>query len=183
MDAIAFMKIMPNITKEHMVYLLVKEVYLHFVNEDGQLNNWFIVNKAKEVYNHIDEFDFQTVKKSFKIDKNYWLERGYNNWLEVARIIRNQMKDEDFGGLYDFSKTLEDNLKIFKEYGLKTKKTTLVNWLTNNHFEYKTEKDIRNNMIMKFYNEDASRSSREIERLMKDKGFKVNHQTILNVIK
>lgn len=183
MDAIAFMNIIPNITKEHLVYLLVKEVYMHFINADGQMNNWFIVNKAKEVWNNIDTLDCKPIKKSFKIDKNYWLQRGYNNWLEVARIIRKQMKDNDFGSMYDFTLTVEQNIKIFKEYGIKTKKQTLIKWLKDNGLDYVTDKDQRNQMIIDLYNENNSRSSREIENLCRENGIKVGKDTILKVIK
>lgn len=182
MDAIAFMKIVPNITKEHLVYLLVKEVYLHFINNDGQLNNWYVINKAKEVWNNIDNLDAKSIKKSFKIDKNYWLQKGMNNWLEVTRIIRKEMKDEEFGSIYDFSKTVEENMKDFKEYGISTKKATLIKWLTENNLEYMTDKDVRNKMIMDLYNEDKTRSSRNIEKLMLDNGIKTSYRTIQNVI-
>ena len=181
-DAIAFMKIIPNITKEYLVYLLVTEVFRNFMNGDGQLNNWFIVNKAKEVWNNIDMLSINPIKKSFIIDKNYWLLQGYNNWLEVARIIRKQMNDEDFGELYDFSKTVEENVELFKEYGVNTTKKTLIKWLDNNHFNYVTNKQYRDEMVIYFYNEDNKRSSRDIEKLCKENNIKVGKDTILKII-
>lgn len=181
-DAIAFMKIIPNITKEYLVYLLVTEVFRNFMNGDGQLNNWFIVNKAKEVWNNIDMLSINPIKKSFIIDKNYWLLQGYNNWLEVARIIRKQMNDEDFGELYDFSKTVEENVELFKEYGVNTTKKTLIKWLDNNHLNYVTNKQYRDEMVIYFYNEDNKRSSRDIEKLCKENNIKVGKDTILKII-
>lgn len=182
LDAIAFMKIIPNITKEHLVYLLVAEAYKHFMNGDGQLNNWFIVSKAKEVWNNIDNLNLQPVKKTFVIDKCYWLERGYNNWLEVSRLIRQRMKANDFGSMYDFSMTVEDNIEEFKKYGVKTTKKTLIKWLEENGYNYVTKKEYRNSMIMYFYNEDKTRSCREIEKLCKDNNIKVCFKTISDVI-
>ena len=35
-DTLTFMKIFPNISKEHLVYLMVREVFHHFDNRDGQ---------------------------------------------------------------------------------------------------------------------------------------------------
>lgn len=49
MDAVYFMKIVPNITKEHLVYLLTVEVYRNFDNSDKQLTNQFIITKCREV--------------------------------------------------------------------------------------------------------------------------------------
>lgn len=182
LDAIAFMKIIPNITKEYLVYLLITEVYKNFINADNQLNNYFIVNKAKEVWNNIDNFDLKPIKKSFKIDKGYWLQRGYNNWLEVVNIIKKDMKSNDFGSLYDFNKTVEDNIKEFKEYGIKTTKKTLIKWLDSNNFEYVTKKDFRDKTIIYYYTEDSNRSSREISQLCKQDGVNVKKDTVIKVI-
>ena len=182
-DAIAFMKIIPNITKEYLVYLLVTEVYKNFVNADGQLTNHFIIKKAKEVWESINTLTLEPIKKSFIIDKNYWLQRGKNNWLEVARIIMKEMKSNEFGELYDFNCSVEENIKYFKEYGISTKKQTLIKWLVENNLDYYTDKDYRNKMIMYYHNEDTSRSSRAIEKLMKNDGMKVGKSTISQVIK
>lgn len=182
-DAIAFMKIIPNITKEYLVYLLVTEVYKNFINGDGELSNWFIINKAKEVWENIDNLSLKPIKKSFVIDKNYWLERGKNNWLEVARIIRKEMKSNTFGEFYDFNCSVEENLKYFKEYGIKTKKQTLVKWLQDNNLDYYTDKEYRNQRIIELYEENTKLSSRQLEKILKDEGIKVSYKTIQSVIK
>ena len=181
-DAIAFMKIIPNITKEYLVYLLVTEVYKNFINGDGELSNWFIINKAKEVWENIDNLSLKPIKKSFVIDKNYWLEKGKNNWLEVARIIRKEMKSNTFGEFYDFNCSVEENIKYFKEYGINTKKQTLVKWLQDNNLDYYTDKEYRNRRIIELYKENNKLSSRQIERMLKDEGIKVGKDTIIKVI-
>ena len=182
-DAIAFMKIIPNITKEYLVYLLVTEVYKNFINADGQLTNHFIITKAKEVWENINNLTLEPIKKSFIIDKNYWLQRGKNNWLEVARIIMKEMKSNEFGELYDFNCTVEENLKAFEYYGVKTKKQTLLKWLKENGLDYKTDKDYRNERIIEVYKKNKNLSSRQIEIMMKNEGIKVSYKTIQNVIK
>lgn len=183
LDAIAFMKIIPNISKEYLVYLLVTEVYKNFINADGQLNNWFIVNKAKEVWNNIDNLSLNPVKKSFVIDKNYWLMRGYNNWLQVSKIIMKKMKSGDFGQLYDFNCTVEENIKYMKLYCISTKKQTLIRWLEENGYSYKTDKEYRNNRIIEVYKDNKKLSSRMIENILKNEGIKVSYKTIQTVIK
>ena len=67
----------------------------------------FIINKCKEVWNNIGNLHVKPVRKTFKIDKDYWLARGMENWLSITNYIRRQMKCDDFGALYDYSLTLE----------------------------------------------------------------------------
>ena len=101
------MKIVSDISKEHLVYLATTEVYRNFDNSDKQLDNMFIINKCKEVWNNIGNLHVKPVRKTFKIDKDYWLARGMENWLSITNYIRRQMKCDDFGALYDYSLTLE----------------------------------------------------------------------------
>ena len=143
----------------------------------------FIINKCKEVWNNIDTIDVSPAKKSFKIDKNYWIERGMDNWLSITNHIRQQMKCEDFGNMYDYSMTIEQNLKEFRNYGVKTTFKTLQKWLDQNSIPYTTDKQIRNEHVIKFYEEDNSRSSREIERLCKQNNIDVNYRTIQRILK
>lgn len=107
LDIIYFMKIVSDISKEHLVYLATTEVYRNFDNSDKQLDNMFIINKCKEVWNNIGNLHVKPVRKTFKIDKDYWLARGMENWLSITNYIRRQMKCDDFGALYDYSLTLE----------------------------------------------------------------------------
>ena len=182
LDTISFMKIIPNITKEYLVYLLITEVYKNFENRDGQMTNRFIIEKCREVWENIDKLDVRPVRKTFKIDKEYWINRGYNNWLEVARIVRKGMRCDEFGSLYDLSKTVEDNVREFRNYGVNTTKRTLVRWLEENEYPYDTDKDLRDRLVLKLYNEDPTRSSREIEKLCTDAGVKVSYRTVQTII-
>ena len=176
------MKIVPNITKEYLVYLLIAEVYKNFENKDGQMTNRFIIDKCREVWKNIDRLEVRPAKKTFKIDRGYWSARGYDNWLEVSRIIRREMRCDEFGSLYDFSKTVESNLQDFRSYGINTTKRTLVRWLEENGYPYDTDKDLRNRMVLHFYNEDPTRSSRDIEKLCADAGVKVSYRTVQKIV-
>lgn len=178
LDTLYFIKIVPEITKEHLVYMLTTEVYRNFDNTDNQLTNQFIINKCKEVWNNIDNINVRPIKKSFKIDKEYWLERGMDNWLSITNHIRKQMKCEDFGSLYDYSLTIEQNIKEFRNYGVRTTSKTLRTWLEENGIPYTTDKEVRDEHVIALYKEDPSRSSREIERLCN-----VNYRTIQRILK
>lgn len=179
---IYFIKIVPEITREHLVYLATTEVYRNFDNTDKQLDNLFIINKCKEVWNNIGNIHVRPVKKSFKIDKNYWLERGMDNWLSITNHIRKQMKSDDFGSLYDCSLTLEQNIEDFKNYGVRTTPKTLKNWLDENKIPYKTDKEVRDEHVIKFYEEAPTRSSRDIVHLCKDAGIEVNYRTVQRIL-
>lgn len=183
LDIMTFMKIVPDISKEYLVYLATTEVYRNFENNDGQMTNYFIIEKCREVWNNIDKLNVKPMKKLFKIDVPYWLSKGYNDWLEVAKIIMTQMKYDEFGCLYDFSATLEDNLKAFRKFGVNTTKKTLKKWLTNNNLPYETTKGLRDKMVIKLYLEDTKRSSHDIERLCRDNGVEVSAPTVRTILK
>lgn len=180
-DAIAFMKIVPNITKEYLVYLLVMEVYQHFMNGDGQLNNYFIIEKAKDVWLNIDKYSIQPIKKQFKLDKHYWFSQGIS-MFEAVKIVRKKIKSNDIGSLYDCSMTIEENIEEFKKYGVSIKKPTLINWCEENYIDFITNKEKRDNMICYYYDEDNSRSSRDIEKLLKKDNIIVSYVTINKVL-
>lgn len=184
-DTVCIMKIKPDIKKEHLVFLLVKEVYDHFDNKDGEINVGTIITKVKEVWNRdIDRINITPLKKSFKIDKDYWFGKGYTrkDWLKITKMIMKEMKCYDIGNLYDFSLTLEENLTLLKSYGLKITKRYLKKWLKELNQPYITDKDKRDKMVIDFHNEDDTRSSRDIERLCNDRGVKVSYRTVQNII-
>ena len=180
LDAIAFMMIIQGITPEHLVYCLTREVYEHYMNSDMELSNTFIISKAKDVWNSINSIDKRPVRKKFKIYMPYWKSQGITDVLQISRIIMKDIKDNDFGTYYDFSKTLEQNLTDFKELGIRTTKRTLEKWLKENNLEYTTDKQIRNNYIIELYKQ--GNSTREIERICKTEGINVSQKTVVNII-
>ena len=182
LDAVCFMKIVPNITKEYLVYLLIVEAYRNFENSDRQLTNQYIITKCKEVWNSIDNIKVKPVRKSFKIDKSYWLERGMDNWLSITNYIRKHIKCEDFGNMYDYSLTIEQNIKEFKNYGIRTTFRTLKTWLEENGIPYSTDKEVRDGHIIRLFEEAPSRSSREIEKLCKEQGLEISYRTIQRIL-
>lgn len=92
------------------------------------------------------------------------------------------MKCNDFGSLYDCSLKLEQNIEAFKNYGIRTAPKTLKKWLDENVIPFRTDKQIRDEHVIKFYEQDPTRSSREIERLCKENGVDVNYRTIQRIL-
>ena len=183
LDALCFMKIVPNLTKEYLVYLLTTEVYRNFDNSDKELTNQCIIDKCKEVWNNNGKYIAKPIRKMFKIDKDYWRERGMDNWLSITNYIRKIMKCEDMGSLYDPSLTIEGNITMFKEFGLNTTPKSLKAWLDVYGIPYQTNKDVRNELVLKLYDEDNTRSCRDIEELCKQNNISVSYRTILRLLK
>ena len=92
------------------------------------------------------------------------------------------MRCDEFGSLYDFSKTVESNLQDFRSYGINTTKRTLVRWLEENGYPYDTDKDLRNRMVLQFHKADSTRSSRDIEKLCADAGVRVSYRTVQKIV-
>ena len=181
-DALAFMAIIPDITKENLVYCLIRTVYHHYDYEynNDRITTTDIIQKAREAWD--GTYTKNPTKKKFKINTIEYKKQGRTDWIQISNEIRRDMKDNDFGSLYDFNASVEDNLKVFHEQGLKTKKNTLIKWLKDKGYDYFTKKDERNKLVIELYKENTNRSYREIERLCKERGIKVKDKTISTII-
>ena len=182
LDALCFIMTTPNITMENLVYCLVRIVWERYDNSDKQLTNRYIIQKAEQAFRSIGCNEVKPMKKSFKIDKDFWISQGENDWLNITRKIRKTIKDKDFSRMYDKTLTLEKNLDVFHSNGFKTKKCTLIKWLEENHYEYTTEKELRDRFIIDMYEKNRELSFRELEIICKDNNIKVNKDTIRKVI-
>lgn len=181
-DGIAFMHIIPNITKEELVYCMIREVYQNFLNGDKEFNNLRIVNKAKQIWTNINKLSITPIKKSFKIDNAYWIKHGISP-KDAVSMVRKQIKDTDLGSVYDLTLTIEKNLEEFKLYGIKCTKKRLIQWCEENDIEYVTDKEYRNSLIEYYYKENNKRSIREISKLLKDNhNVSVGKDTVSKVI-
>ena len=181
-DAIAFMNIMPDMTLEHLVYCLTRTVYEHYDNDDFQMTNSFIIDKAKEVYNQIDVLDPKPARKMFKMDFQYWKRQGMTDVLAIARTIMKKIKTNDFSMHYDFRLTIEKNITALKEIGIKTTKRTLIKWLESIGQPCFTNKEERRERIIEIYKEKTDRSAREISRIYQERfGESINHETVSKI--
>lgn len=171
LDIICFMKIIRGITAEHLVYLATTEVYRNFDNSDRQLTNNFIINKCKEVWSNIDNIHVKPVRKTFKIDRNYWLAKGMDNWLSIINHIRRQMKCDDFESLYDCALTVEQNIGIFKDYGVKTTVKTLKNGLKKTAYRIRRIKKSGMNMSSGFIGRITPDAAERLRNCVMKKGL------------
>lgn len=178
-----------TITKEQFVYSIVKLMYYYYDLSDGVVNQNYIIDKCTDIWNYYfmvnNKVDGDKNKK-FLVDNEYWSDKNITNHWVIYNKVKKTINDKDLQSVYDFSLTIEENLTIMKEFGVSLSKNTVLRWLRENGYSYKTNKGVnkeeRNKMIIELYNEDRSRSLRELVSLMKEKGFKVNKDTIKKVI-
>lgn len=182
-DGEAFMKIISRITKEYLVYLLVTEIHKNFMNTDGSLSNQVILGVAEDIWKHRDNLRIQPVKKKFIIDKDYWLSQGISDWLEVTRIIQKKIRHNDLDSAYDHSKTLEENLKELKNFGISIKRKAVIEWLDENGYSYTTDKDYKEMVVLFLYEEDKTRSCKDLEKLCRKEGVSLHYKTICKIIR
>lgn len=180
-DAIAFMKVIPNITKEWLVYCLITEVFQHFKNNDGEMTNYKIISTAKCVWNNMDEYTFKPTPKTFKIQKGNVRWEGMK-MNEIIGTVRKALKDKEIGEVIDLDSTLEDNIKLLTDNGVKITKKRLQEFCDTNGITLNSTKDNRNTIVINFYKENNSRSSRDIEKLCREIGLKVSYKTIQTIL-
>lgn len=116
-------QIKPDITLEHLVYCLVLEREWYFDNSDGVLDNFELTRIAENAMDDNTEIEILH-KRNFKLDKQFWEEKGYTpkqakqfirrdeHWNEILKWYNPDLKDKD-------------NLKIINEHGIKCSRTTL----------------------------------------------------------
>lgn len=189
LDGRNILKINSGISKENFVYDMVKIITDHY--EDGdKIDCSLIINKCKEIWdNFIIDGNVQVKNKSFKLDMGYW-NKKYNGEIDIYKVIghiRHKMNSNDFKVFYNDTLTLEENIEVLRDNGIRTKKSTLKKWLDEEGYYYTTnaqkKRELRNMIIIEVYNEDRNRSLREIEKIVKDRGYKVTDDTVNKVIK
>ena len=123
--------IKPDITLEHLVYILCVERYHYYDNSDKQLTNQTLIGIAKSVMN--GKYDVGSSKHgAFKVNKSYWAEMGYSA-NSAARIISKSLNYESIGQWYDCSKSVKENAEYAKANGIKKAgKSTLYKWCKEN---------------------------------------------------
>ena len=177
-DCLCFMKCIRNITKEYLVTMLLNEVYKYYDNTDGELNNYKILGIAKYGWNMKNEINIEPLKKKFKI--RYSIEVSKR---KAVGIVQKLQKDEEIGNIIDLDASIEENMKLMKEYGLSIKKTRLIQFCNDYDLRMHTDKEIRNNEIMKLYEENKTISLRQLEKLCKEQGLKISFQQLQRIIK
>lgn len=133
-----------DITAEHLAYILYCEREYYYDNSDNILSNERLLSIATEITSMPMERVIMdnNNKNSFKVDKEYWKERGITP-KQAVQIVRGQINDRNIGELYDCSLTDKENLKLMNEYGIKVSLITLKRWRKKNGIMKKVSSQIK----------------------------------------
>ena len=113
----------PDITKEELIYCLVRERYYYYINTDNNLNNKVLIQIADSALSH--DYTLSPCKHpSFSINKEYWLSNNVSS-SAAKNIVQKELKEAQVLSLYDFDLSVKENMKILQEYGIKVGKSYL----------------------------------------------------------
>jgi len=133
----------PDITKEELIYCLVRERYYFYTNTDNNLNNKVLIQIADSALSH--KFALSPCKHPrFSINKEYWLQ-GNTTANAAKNIVRKEIKEEQVLSLYDFNLSVKDNLKVLKDNGIKVGKSYLYS-LRKRYADKKEDFPFQNNI-------------------------------------
>lgn len=152
-------KIIPDVTLEWLIAAVTRDVYENYDNSDRELTNKKIYSICKEVYENRDSIKVKQSDKKMRIDTGYWAKKDCTP-IKAVGICRRLNNEEKIMSIYDFSMSIEDNLKVLEETGVKTTKRYVKSLLEKNGCEVMTEKDIIREKVFELDNE--GKTTREI---------------------
>lgn len=132
-----------DITAEHLAYILYCEREYYYDNSDNILSNERLLSIATEITSMPMERVIMNNngKNRFKVDKEYWRERGITP-KQAVQIVRGQINDRNIGELYDFNLTDKENVNVMKENGINISVITLKRWRKKNGITRKVSSQI-----------------------------------------
>lgn len=114
---------LPDITKEELIFNLVRERYYYYDNTDGNLNNRTLESIADSALHYT--FDLAPKEhKKFEVNKEFCSIVGLSP-NQVKNTIRKELKEQEVLSLYDFNLSVKDNLQFLTENGIKVSKSYL----------------------------------------------------------
>jgi hypothetical protein len=121
---------LPSITKEYMLTMLLFELY-HFIdNRKDVISKKDILNICNDVmrtdirrYN--DMIEQHKDKRTFIVNNDYCVKYNVSK-STVTNEVKEIIKEQKIGEYYDCSLSVEDNLIMLKENGIKVCKRTLI---------------------------------------------------------
>ena len=134
-------KITPTITYENLLFNLIREVYDYYDNSDKVLT----IKVLKDIATRVISIPYDDIhlhskhKKKFVVDPYYCAQ--YNIKPNAMKnVVRKILHDAEIGEIYDCSKSVKENLALFKEMGIKVGKTKLYDWCKENDINTKGQK-------------------------------------------
>lgn len=127
----------PNILFVHLLHCLVSELYYYIDNHKDTISKQELFNIAKNAYGE-DVSKYATMIKQQQINKTTWIvnKRYCNKYNLSAKTVRNMVKkmidDNLIGEHYDCSKSINSNISMLRELGIKVGKSKLYAWCKEN---------------------------------------------------
>lgn len=193
-DALTLVEILEDdFSPTHLLVNLVNDIYLNYA--EGYFSNDDILDIIRKVIFKETDITVQPSNKKFKLLKSYW---EYNttfewkvkngeiiiDWSMVTAIVRKMIKDKDIRNMFDDEISLEENIKLFKDYGLKVSMKYLVEWCDKHDIIYFRDKDtikeIRDRVVINMFNK--GKSEREIEKYCREKSIKICKSSVHKII-
>lgn len=136
-------QIFPKISVEHLLFNLVCDRTYFYDNSDKELSNSRLLDMAKRVVaTPLENIHIPLCRpKEYEIDKTYCCEHGITP-NEMKNIVRKRLKDIEIGECYDCSLSVQDNLTILNEVGIKIGKSRLYQWCRENNIPTNPKRSI-----------------------------------------
>ena len=178
-DINLFLLIKPDITKEHLVYEVVKDVFENYKNTDRQFTNHYILSMINNVWKNKGKFKGNPIPRRFKILE---YASGLTN-MDCVGIVRKLMKDKSIGSIIDLSLSLEENLVELRNMGMKIKKNRLMQFIKENHLEdyIKSDKQIKEERVLEIVKTNPNTSLRKLAEMCKEQNLLVSYETIRKI--
>ena len=174
-----FILIKPDITKEHLVYEVVKDVFENYDNSDKQFTNHYILSVVNDVWKKKNEFNGHPIPRQFKI-----LQYGDGmTKMACVGIVRKLMKDDSIGSIIDSKLSIEENISEFKKFGINIKKKRLLQFIKENQLEgyIKSDKQIKEECILSIVKANPDASLRKLAEKCKEQNIDVSYETIRKI--
>lgn len=174
-----FILIKPDISKEHLVYEVVRDIFENYDNTDNQFSTRCILSLVENVWKNKDSFNAHPIPRKFKILR---FAEGISKQVCVG-MVRKYMKDDSIGSLLDLNLSVEENLFELRKMGVKVKKKRLIQFIQDNHLdEYVwTEKQKREEKVRTIVKNNPNASLRVLSSLCKEHGIKVSREKIRKI--
>lgn len=174
-----FILIKPDITKEHLVYEVVKDVFENYDNSDKQFTNHYILSVVNDVWKKKDEFNGHPIPRQFKI-----LQYGDGmTKMACVGIVRKLMKDDSIGSIIDFKLSIEENISELKKIGINIKKKRLMQFIKDNNLEnyIRSDKQIKAERVLDIVKANPNASLRKLAEMCKEQNILVSYETIRKI--
>lgn len=189
-DAIVFLAIRPDMTKENLVYALVSQVFSSYDNSDSQMTNNYIINKAKCAWCYKDISKIKSVKeRKIALDYSYWVAHGYNKGKHsIVMAGMKQMHKDDYFRIANPTMAIEDNIEEMKtmdnlNFKVPTVKTVL-KWCKEDNIVPIRRKDKIDSYVEFIYNKyNGEISALKISKIITEQYQKVSSPTVKAILK